>query len=86
VKEYLITYQKKNGDIFVRTTNSIRIPLKGIGYRTNMGWTVIDIHRAFYDGNYYHEKDFNKLRRKYKEPTTKKIARILARKLSRYAQ
>ena len=48
----IITFQKANGDIIVRSRMGI-CGLKSlqIGDETSMGWKVIDIHYQLYDGN-----------------------------------
>jgi len=74
----VITFKKGNGDIIMRP----RLSCYGlcIGDETSMGWTVIDIHYQFSDGNYYHEEDYmRKLRevKHKKEPIKKKIADYL---------
>ena len=76
----VITFQKSNGDIIMRP----RFGTYGlqIGDETSMGWKVIDIHYQFYDGNYYHENDYNrKLREKKQEKISikKRIADYLMR-------
>lgn len=85
MKEYLITFKKKNGDTFVRSTNSIRLPLKGIGHITSMGWTIVDIHTADQDGNYYHKKDLERIERKRKKSIRKKLIQATINKLTRWA-
>lgn len=47
---YLITYEKRNGDIFCRLRNSI--PECGIGKETSMGWKVVDV-KSYFKGGYY---------------------------------
>jgi len=77
----LITYQKANGDIIMRP----RLGFCGleniqIGNETSMGWKIIDIHYQFYDGNYYHEKDYRKKQKEYvekKESFKKRLANYI---------
>lgn len=56
---YMITYQKNNGDIFFRARNSL-LGLS-IGDETSMGWKVLDIH-YLYEGNYYTYDDYKRVR------------------------
>ena len=46
---YLITYQKRNGDIFCRVRSSIPC---AIGKETSMGWKVVDVKQQF-KNNFY---------------------------------
>lgn len=83
----IITFQKQNGDIIMRP----RLGICGleniqIGDETSMGWKVIDIHFMFYDGNYYHEKDYKRLTKEYylkKEPISKRFKRNVANYLAK---
>ena len=52
---YMITYQKTNGDIILRPRKSI-YNLK-VGDETSMGWKVLNIHYN-YDGNFYTYLDY----------------------------
>lgn len=52
--ECIITYQKSNGEIFIRPYD---YTLKKKGEESSMGWKVLDIHYK-YDGNYYCYEDF----------------------------
>lgn len=57
---YLITYQKRNGELIYRE----RMSLPGrIGDTTSMGWLIQDIN-YFYNGKYYSNSDYNKLMNK----------------------
>lgn len=47
---YLISYQKRNGEVFCRIRNTI--PECGLGHETSMGWLVIDIKYYFKNGFY----------------------------------
>ena len=81
----VITFEQSNGNIIMRPRLST-MGLK-IGDTTSLGWTVLDIHYQFYDGNYYHEEEFHRLLREHrekKEPIKKKIARYLIKKLNKY--
>jgi len=76
----VITFQKNNGGIIMRP----RLGTYGlkIGDMTSMGWKVLDIHYQFYDGNYYHEEDYERKRREYskkREPIKKRFALYLRR-------
>jgi len=76
----VITFQKRNGDIIMRP----RMDSFGlhIGDTTSMGWKVLDIHYQFYDGNYYHEDDYDRKQRKYRkkrESIKRKIVLYLKR-------
>ena len=78
----VITFQKDNGDIIMRprlSTYGLRI-----GDRTSMGWTVLDIHYLFNDGNYYHKTEYDRKMREYlakKEPIKKQLANYIGRKI-----
>jgi len=78
----MITYQKRNGDIFFRARKSA-IGLS-IGDETSMGWKVIDIH-YLYEGNYYTINDYKQIRRykKIKPKKDKKFVKYLIRQLNK---
>lgn len=80
--DYLITYQKSNGDIFVRA----RKTLYGlsIGDETSMGWKVLNIH-YFYEGNYYTHLDYCNVVRGHqmKRQKKKRFIKYLIRQLNR---
>jgi len=58
---YLITYQKKNGDIIYRE----RATLPGIvGSETSMGWIIQDIKYQF-NNKYYDYVDYKNISKKY---------------------
>lgn len=79
----IITYQKSNGEIFIRPYDHSAFALgKRVGDETSMGWTVLDIHYQFSDGNYYHEDDFDHLIRKNKRTMKQRIAGYLMHKLN----
>ena len=59
---YLITYQKRNGDIFCRIRNSI--PYHTSGNTTSMGWKIIDIKYRF-KNNFYDLNECRELERNY---------------------
>lgn len=61
---YLISYQKRNGDIFCRVRNTI--PNCGIGGETSMGWKVVDIKYWFKNG-FYSSSQHYKLYSKFKK-------------------
>lgn len=64
---YLITYQKKNGELLHRKRNSLP---GNIGDETSMGWIIQDIQYQF--GNkYYNFIDYKKISRKYFSKTHK---------------
>ena len=83
--DYLITYQKRNGDILVRK----RKTLYGmrVGDTTGMGWTVINIHYN-YEGNYYIYTDYCRMVRnqQLKKKKDKRILKYLIRQLNKLAQ
>ena len=76
----IVTFQKENGNIIMRPRLNA-IGLK-IGDTTSMGWEVLDIHYQSSDGNYYHEEDLRRLKRKSRETIKQKIAKYLMRKLN----
>lgn len=70
----IITYQKSNGEIFIRPyRHSLG---KSIGDETSMGWKILDIHYKYGD-NFYCYEDFMRIFRKgfEKELKTPKISR-----------
>lgn len=73
---YLVSYQKRNGDIFCRIRNTI--PQYGIGKETSMGWKIIDVKYRFKD-NFYTLPECSRLQKKaYKRVCIfKKISKIL---------
>ena len=58
IKEYLITYKKRNGKIFFKNNDSM--PILKIGQTNGYGWEVIDIHQ-YYDGNFLHDMEILKI-------------------------
>ena len=80
--DYMITYQKSNGDIFFRARKTL-LGLS-VGDETSMGWTVLNIH-YLYEGNYYTYEDFKRIRRnkQLKEKKEKKIVKFLIRQLNK---
>ena len=58
---YLISYQKRNGDIICRVRNTM--PQYALNRETSMGWKVVDIKQRF-KGSYYSIPEWNKLSRK----------------------
>lgn len=81
--DYMITYQKGNGEILLRPRKTIYDLT--IGKETSMGWKVLDIH-YLYNGNYYHYLDWCRARRKDKKPLLKRLALQLSRKLNKLAR
>lgn len=59
---YLISYQKRNGEVFCRIRNTI--PDCGLGHQTSMGWKVIDIKYWFKNG-FYSSNEYGNLKTKY---------------------
>lgn len=74
----VITFQKNNGDIIMRP----RFGTYGlnIGDETSMGWKVLDIHYQFYDGNYYHKEDYERMLKEYR-PKKESIKARLAHQM-----
>ncbi len=54
----LITYQKRNGDIFQRVRNTYTS--YRVGDETSMGWKVLDIKYKYKD-HYYSYADYDRL-------------------------
>lgn len=80
---FMITYQKTNGEVFYRKRKSL-MGLR-IGETTSMGWLVIDIHEE-YEGNYLHHADVMRMIRHqnlYRKSLKKRIARYLISKLNK---
>lgn len=84
--ECIITYQKSNGDIFIRPYEySCFNYKKRIGDETSMGWKILDIHYK-YNGNFYCYQDYMRIiEKEIKEKHNKKMIRFLIKKLSKYA-
>ena len=80
----IITYQKENGDIFIRPYNSSAFStFKKVGDETSMGWKIIDIHYKHND-NYYCYEDYIKIfEKQIKEKHNKKLIKFLIKKLSK---
>lgn len=81
--EYMITYQKRNGDILLRP----RKALYGmqVGDTTSMGWKVLNIHYQ-YEGNYYTYLDYCKVVRGHlnqKKRRKKKLIKYIIRQLNK---
>jgi hypothetical protein len=70
--DYLIVYQKLNGDVIFRPVKNF--PLVKIGDKTSMGWKVLDI-QYFCNNRFYSYSKFNKLLKKYDEDKKKRIQR-----------
>lgn len=58
---YLVTYEKKNGDIIYRTRNSIP---GYIGDITSMGWIIKNIQYNF-KGKYYDFREYKKISQRH---------------------
>ncbi len=80
--EFMITYRKRNGDIFLRLKKSL-CGLR-VGDETSMGWIVLDIHEL-YNGNYIHPSEVKKYVRNklYKEPGYKKFIKFIIKQLNK---
>ena len=80
--EFMITYQKTNGDILLRP----RKTLYGmrVGDVTGMGWKVLNIHYN-YEGNYYTYADFCRIVRHHqlKKKKKKRFVKYLIRQLNK---
>lgn len=81
---YLITYQKSNGDIFVRARKTLYN--LSIGADTSMGWKVLNIH-YFYEGNYYTYLDYCRVIRhkELKKKRKKKFLKYVIKQLNKIA-
>lgn len=77
----IITYQKANGDIFYRPSQSMYG--KRVGDETSMGWKILDIHYKYGD-NYYCYRDFYKIAKKEKQTMKQKLANYICQKLYKY--
>lgn len=82
----IITYQKENGDIFIRPYKHSCFSLgRKVGEETSMGWKIIDIHYRHND-NYYCYDDFMKLfKKEIEERHNKKFIKFVIRKLNKLA-
>lgn len=82
----IITYQKSNGEIFIRPYQYTSIgKAKRVGDETSMGWKILDIHYKYND-NYYCYEDFVKIfHKEIKEKQNKKLIKYLIKKLSKFA-
>ena len=80
----IITYQKSNGETFIRPYNSSQ-RFKRVGEETSMGWKVLDIHYKHGD-NYYCYEDFIRIfNKEIKEKHNKKLIKYILKKLSKFA-
>ena len=83
----IITYQKSNGEIFIRPYNHSAFSLgKRVGDESSMGWKILDIHYKHGD-NYYCYEDFmrifrNELQKELKENKKKKLIKFAIKKLN----
>ena len=81
----IITYQKENGETFIRPYNSSK-RFKRVGDETSMGWKILDIHYK-YGNNYYCYEDFmrifkNEFEKELKERKKKKLIKYAIKKLN----
>ncbi len=83
MRDCIITYQKSNGEIFIRPySTSIG---KEIGNETSMGWTILDIHYK-YKNNYYCYNDFKRIfNKEVQEKKNKKFIKLIIKILIKYA-
>ena len=79
----IITYQKPNGEIFVRPYNHSCFAItKKLGDETSMGWKILDIHYRYKD-NYYCYDDYIRIfDKQIKEKQNKKLIKFLIKSLS----
>ena len=81
---YMVTYQKRNGDILLRA----RKTLYGmrVGDETSMGWTILNIHYN-YEGNYYTYPDYCRIIRgqQLKKKKKHKLVKYLIKQLQKIA-
>lgn len=79
----IVTYQKSNGEIFIRPYNHSAFALgKRVGDTSSMGWKILDIHYKYND-NYYCYEDFMKLfEKEIKERHNKKLIKFMIKKLN----
>ncbi len=88
--ECIITYQKSNGEIFIRPYNHSFITLRHKkGEETSMGWKIINIHYRHND-NYYCYDDFmrifrNGVERELKEKRRKRLVKYAIKQLNKLA-
>ena len=80
---YMITYKKINGDIFIRNRKTLYN--MHVGDKTSMGWEIINIH-YLYEGNYYTYDDYRRIVRHKQMKKKKKhlILKYLIRQLSKH--
>lgn len=81
---FMVTYQKRNGDILLRA----RKTLSGmrVGDETSMGWTVLNIHYN-YEGNYYTHDDYYRMvrHRQLKKKKQHRLVKYLIKQLQKIA-
>ena len=78
----IVTYQKSNGDIFIRPYDYSYNKEKGD--KTSMGWEIIDIHYK-HNNNYYCLEDFQRIFYKnLKENRNKKFIKFVIKTLNKY--
>ena len=82
----IITYQKSNGEIFIRPyEHSAFSQTKRVGDETSMGWKILDIHYK-YKNNFYCYSDYMRIfEKQIKEKHNKKLIKFMIKKLSKYA-
>ena len=82
VVEYMITYQKSNGDILLRPRKTL-YDLR-VGDTTSMGWKVLNIHYC-YEGNYYTYLDYCRVIRgqQIRKKKEKKFIKYLIKQLNK---
>lgn len=80
--EYMITYQKSNGDILLRPRKTLYDLY--VGKQTSMGWTVLNIH-YLYEGNYYTREDLRRVvnGKSIKKSKKKRLLKYIIRQLNK---
>ena len=80
----IITYQKSNGEIFIRPYDRSAFSIgKRVGDESSMGWKILDIHYKYKD-NYYCFNDFMKIfEKEVKEKHNRKIIKFMIKKLNK---
>ncbi len=82
--ECIITYQKSNGEIFIRPYDySCFTITKKVGDETSMGWKILDIHYR-HGNNFYCYQDFMRIFRKGFESELKMPKKTKKKKLLTY--
>ena len=79
----IVTYQKSDGEIFIRPYNHFYSKKKG--NKTSMGWEIIDIHYK-HNNNYYCYSDFVKiLDKELRQKNNKKLLKFIIKQLNKLA-